>query len=174
MSVTVYPDAFPKPTVQGYGIEVDMGLIRTEFDTGNHRQRRTYKTMPHQFALNFAMSVTQLYAWQNWVNQNAYTWFSLDMMSFLTGNVPGHCSQHLVRFISNLSITPMTQTHVQVSVAAEMTDPLGNVIITSDGDWIIGGDPESPSADWVIGGEPDAASQDFTNPGTPQYPSSIA
>lgn len=167
----IYPDEFPKPQMDGYSIGVDMGVLRTEFDTGRNRQRRNYKTMPHTFGFSFAVAIADLYAWLNWVNANAYEWFQLDAASFLTGAYGGNCSPHMVRFISDISMTPISQKFMQVTVAAEMVDPLSDVPTSQVGVWIIGGTPDLPSIDWFIAGEPDMPSIDFTNPGTPQYPS---
>ena len=170
--MNIYPNEYPKPLVKGYSIDVDMGLIRTPFETGRARQRRSYKTMPHLFGFTFVVGTRELYNWLSWVNSYAYDWFQLDMTSFLTGNNSdsGYCSAHAIRFASNIRMTAIDQKHFEISVTAEMVDPLNSVIIAALGSWIIGGEPLTPSADYIVAGEPDSPSLDQTNPGSPQFP----
>ena len=172
-----YPKDFPNPTIEGYGISVDMGITRTVFDTGRARQRRRYKTMPQVFSFNFVVPIHQLELWQIWVNKFAYSYFKMNATSYLTGyENDKFCSEHKVRFISDLSLTPATPEHMRISVAAEMI-ALSEASLPAHftGDWIIAGDPATPSPEWAIAMNPDLASPstDWTNPGSPSSPAAI-
>ena len=171
--MNIYPSTFPTPTIQGYAMQVDMGIIRTPFDTGRYRQRRTYKTIPHTFQFRFVVKNTDLDDWLQWVNNYAYEWFQINIYSFLTPQTNETCSPHAIRFISNISIAPLTTKYLEIGVTAEMVDPLNNIITPLTQQWIIGGTPIDPSTEWIIGGTPDAPSPDFTNAGTPQSPAAV-
>lgn len=170
--MTEYPESYPLPLVQGYAIDVDMGLIRTTFETGRVRQRRNYQTMPHLFGFTFVVGTRDLWDWLRWVNSYAYDWFEMDCTSFLTGyqESSGYCSAHAVRFASNIRMTSVDREYFEVNVTAEMVDPLDSVQIQASGDWIIGGDPDNPAGDDIIAGDPENPADDETNPGTPQFP----
>lgn len=178
MTIKKYPSSFPTPTVQNYNIAVDMGIVRTRFDTGVNRQRRRYRTMPHLFNFTFAMPIVDLDTWQMWADEYAYQWFEIPAASYLTGMAQNdkNCSPHVVRFVSDLQITPLSNQSFAVTVVAEMapTSKYSRPGILTD-KWIIAGDPATPSPDWIIAGNPDLASPstDWINPGSPEFPAAI-
>jgi len=172
-----YPSSFACAAINPYNFSVDMGLIRSQMEGGNTRQRRLYTTMPHVFNLVFRMKVQDLVVWQYWVNRFGYAWFNINLASmFCTkGDI---AEPHCIRFISDLSINMFSYGWVEVSVQAELTsDALAHtprppgVGAGVTGDWIVGGHPRSPSKpDWVIAGVPSAPMSDHVLSGTPQAP----
>lgn len=182
-----YPTNYPLPTIEGYGIDVDMGVIRTQFNGGRIRQRRVYSTMPQTFTLRFVVELAGLKTWQNWVNDHAYTWFDLRIASYM--NEPTeHCKEHSIRFTSNLSISPLTDDgkYFAVTVTAEQNFgtnayentgsggiPPGGIV--EDGDWIIGGTPAKPNdaIGPVINGHPSRLYPDTIIGGSPRVPSAV-
>jgi hypothetical protein len=169
-----YPSSFPTPLIDGYGIGVDMGLLRTPFESGRSRQRRRYTSMPTAFNFSFAVKVKDLDSWQQWVNQNAYTWFKIKAMSYLTGATNDTCSEHVVRFTSDLSITPITAEAVKIDVTAEQapTDLFAPPVPLTD-DWIIARTPANPSVDWYIARTPANPAPDVVVAGSPNSPAAI-
>jgi len=172
---TVYPAQFQAAQVMPYQVAVDMGVLRTPMDSGYARQRRLYRTMPHNFALEFVMPALELGSWQSWVNQFAYDYFEMPLLeSMWSGAAGAVASVHSIRFISDLSIENVVYGTVRVKVAAEL-DPnqaalSGPVVPTFQ--WIAGGtaaDPASP--DLVEPGAPPAA--DSVIAGTPRSPAAI-
>lgn len=168
-----YPTVYPKPTIEGYAIAVDMGLSRVKMGAGNSKQRRRFRSMPQAFQFNFALPIDSLASWQMWVNDFAYTWFSMDVTSYLSGmpNSQGHCTPHVIRFTSDLAITPINGASVNVQVNAEMA-PMNiyGLPVPVTEDWVVGKTPGDPSVDWILGKTPDDPSVDTISAGTPQFP----
>jgi hypothetical protein len=121
--VIMYPTTFPVPMLKGYGITVNPGLARTVQGAGYSRQRQLFKWMPETYGFDFAVKSEDLSNWTDWVNEFAYQWFELDIMTHETfkSSSDKHCSHHVVRFISDLEIQPLTDSRwVQVAVVAEL------------------------------------------------------
>ena len=173
----VYPASFRCAQWTPYRIDVDMGVLRTAMDGGSYRQRRVYRTMPHQFALEFVMTVVELGAWQQWVNVNAYDYFTINNLESMYAGMIGEISSpHSIRFTTDLSIDNPTFGWVRVKVGAEL-DPLqaANLgpLIPSD-QWIVGGTPAAPSnANKIIAGAPDDVAIERISAGSPGQPAAI-
>lgn len=114
-----YPVSFPSPQASPYAWSVDMGVLRTPMDGGNSRQRRLYDVMPHTWTLEFVVPMAALYDWQNWVNQFAYDYFQMPLVSWLASKAGGQTSTHVVRFISNLEFDLLAVDVAHVRVQAE-------------------------------------------------------
>jgi len=96
-----------------------MGILRTPMEGGYSRQRRLYDVMPHVWAIEFEVKVAQLYDWQNWINQYAYDFFKMPLISWLSSQAGTKTSLHVVRFISNLEVELVIDTTVTVRVSVE-------------------------------------------------------
>lgn len=116
--MTIYPATFPLPKIEGFSATVASGLIKTDMPT-QQAQRRVFKTMPHRFSLTFIMSVNTWASWHNWVVTNGYRWFDLELPTMYAGENGTDLSAVLVRFVSDVSVTPISLTDVQITVAAE-------------------------------------------------------
>lgn len=174
--LAVYPSTFAVADRAPYSMSVDMGLVRSEFAAGNSRQRRGYSVMPHMINLTFHMTVEELFLWQTWVNQFAYSFFHCPVSTMYAGQPPDpvNLRYEILRFASDLAISMDGWDWVAVTVVAELSNdaqttapPIGLA------GWIVGGRPNSPSPDWVIAGTPDAPSPDWVLAGTPAFPSSF-
>lgn len=162
-----YPSGLPQPVIDGYAINVDMGLIRNSMETGRFRQRRRYKTMPQHFTLSFIMKTNQLHNWQLWVDLYAYSYFNIQLFSYKTEK--GKCSTHSIRFTSNLAISPMANDVIRVDVTAE---ELEEAVVVLDDMWIIAHTPAAPATPkWVLSHTPGTAPNDLVICGTPSNPS---
>lgn len=160
-----WPSVLPTPTIEGYALNVDMGLTRTEMEKGIAKQRRRYRTMPTKATVQFAVSQAQFTTFQNWVHSFGFEWFEMNLTSFL-----GKCVTHEVRFITDLGITPINDNAFTIAAMLEIrlgTAPAvlsddwiisGNVTSASSPDWWIAKTPPSPSTDTVIGGSPKSPS----------------
>lgn len=158
-----YPSNYPLPTRDPYAFAVDMGVARTAMESGNVRQRRTYPSMPHAFSLQFVVPREDVDGWLRWVNNNAYDWFELPLVNYITTGLPNCAAYCFARFTSDLAARAMTQKHFAFSVDAELqpgqvNNNFGRTL------WVVGGTPSAPSPIWVIGGEPDAPSPDWVTP----------
>lgn len=113
-----YPSNFAAPRLLPLAWAVDMGILRTPMDGGLARQRRLYDTMPTVWAIEFVMPVDALFGWQDWVNQYAYDYFELPLVSTQSSQAGTQTAPHVVRFISNLNLelNAVDIVHVRVSV----------------------------------------------------------
>jgi len=171
----IYPDEFRCAQIMPYRISVDMGLLRTPMESGAARQRRLYRTMPTQLQLEFVMTIPELGDWQEWVNVNAYDFFTMKKIeSMYAGKLGEISSPHSLRFIGDLEMDNPVYGWVRVKVPAELNpvQPTGGPT-TPTNNWIVAGTPDEPSPDWMIGGTPAAPSPDWAIAGSPAYPAAI-
>lgn len=163
-----YPARFRLPDIN-YDMAVDMGVLRTPFETGYTRQRRRYVSMPTQLSAIFIVENAKRPDWFQWWAENAYTWFIMKVPNMtLVGN-DAACEEKAVRCISNLNISPVGPGHTQITAIIEFhpnwaADVYEKIGIAGGGggdcdfDWVIAGTPDVPSSDEVIAGTPDAPS----------------
>jgi hypothetical protein len=121
MPDVIYPITYPPPRIAPHEWEADMGLLRTPMAGGFARQRRLYAVQPHAWTLQFTIELTLLFEWQDWVSTNAYDFFRLPMVSWLSSQAGTHTRPTLVRFTSNLKISYYAVDSVVVDVTAEMS-----------------------------------------------------
>jgi hypothetical protein len=119
--MTAYPSSFPAPRCAPHSWTVDMGVLRTQMDGGNARQRRLYDVMPSSWQLEFAVELAQLFEWQAWVNANAYDYFDLPLVSWLSSQAGQRAMLTEARFTSDLQIEFAGPDNVVVRVAAELS-----------------------------------------------------
>lgn len=175
-ALEIYPTVFPIPDRQPYSYSVDMGLVRSEFAAGNSRQRRQYNTMPHMLALAFHLRVEELFLWQTWVNQFAYTWIHCPVSTMYAGQPPDpvNLRYETLRFASDIAVAMDGFDWLAITVAAELSnDAHSSAPPIGLGGWIIGGKPATPSPIWTLAGTPAAPSPDWIEAGTPADPASF-
>lgn len=176
-AVPSYPEIFVIPDRQPYSYKVDMGVIRSEMAAGNARQRRAYRIMPHALALSFHMRIEELYLWQNWINEFAYSYFLCPVSTMYAGGPPvaGNIRYEVLRFTSDLQVQMEGWDWVSVQVGAELSnDAQANNPPIGINPWIVGGTPAAPnSALWYVGGRPLSPSPAWATAGTPAFPSSL-
>lgn len=118
-----YPTEFPQPQVEGYGVSSDSGLIRTPFQSGRARQRRIYDSQPSIVTLNFTMTTQEYGVWNDWMNENGFTWFIMQLTSahsFSQDNpMQGNVSPHRVRCVSNIQAQHLGSEAWAVSIQVE-------------------------------------------------------
>jgi hypothetical protein len=103
LTIPMWPKALPYPDRDGYQYAIEFGLIRTQFEGGYSRQRRTVWGMPATFAMTFRMTTAQLGVLQKFLDASGYGWFAMDLVSGGARTVRplSDCVLHKVRFISN-------------------------------------------------------------------------
>ena len=116
---TKYPVSFPCPLINGYRMSVASGVIRSDMSF-HQAQRRVFTTMPHAIVLSFMMPVTMWANWQQWVTNNAFKWFEMNLPSMYAGLAGTRTTATLIRFTGNVTADSVTEQHVQVTVTAEM------------------------------------------------------
>ena len=170
-----YPQSFRLPDVE-YSAAVDMGVLRTPFDSGASRQRRRYTWMPTQISVRFVMHYQRKALWLQWWNQNAYDWFEMAVPDMTVKHATDRCEPLLVRCITDLQINPVGRDHVEITTVIEL-HPAWNAAMAGQGPnqicWIIAGTPPAPAADTVTAGTPAAPAVDTVTAGTPANPACI-
>jgi hypothetical protein len=169
----VYPASFPIADRQPYAYAVDMGVVRSDFAAGNARQRRAYRVMPHALSLTFHLRFEELFLWQNWVNEFAYSWFHCPVSTMYAGGplIPTNLAYELLRFTGDLAVQSDGWNLVAVTVPAELSpDAFAEVPPFGSGVWIIAGAPADPATGWIIGGTPGAPSPNWLIGGSPALP----
>lgn len=106
--------------LKNYSVNVDMGVLRFDSNNGGTRQRRKFTTMPHRINMSFTVKITELNAWQTWINDYGYGWVLFPAVNYQTVNPrKPHDSPLVLRFISDLSYGAVTGLYVEVATVAE-------------------------------------------------------
>jgi len=167
-----YPSTLTCALRAKYRLDTDLGLVRTEFNNGQFRQRKRYSGEVTTFDMEFAIPFTKLFEWQRWVNRNAFTWFLMNLYSQHSSVSNGDALPHRIRFISDLKGSTITEKYARIAVEAEL-DPAFEVRLLPDftGTWIIAGAPPAPATpDDVVAGTVPAPSVNIVIAGIPEYP----
>jgi hypothetical protein len=73
----------PYPTVDGYSIQPDEAIIRTDMEAGPARQRRRYTQTPSKIAVKWIMSPEQFClfeAWYKYYAKEGAEWFVITLL----------------------------------------------------------------------------------------------
>lgn len=185
MSTTapIYPEELPCAIIAGTAAEISAAVIRTPFQSGNVKQRRLHRRMPHLFRLSWVLKQDNAYAyWLNWINLYGYNWHWQNLASSEAGaqTAGEEYIPHLVRLTNDLSTElvqgargffwRVTATAEWVPTASYINDK-GPATVTLN--WIIAQTPASPSADWYISNAPGSQPTDWVFAGTPSSPSAF-
>jgi hypothetical protein len=76
-----YPANFPCPTTEGYGFEIDMGLVRSggNANVAHTPQRQAYAHLPTVIRAEFSLRAGNLAYWTRWMNDNLGIWFNMPL-----------------------------------------------------------------------------------------------
>jgi hypothetical protein len=102
-------DQFGGPN-RGIRFTADTGIVRTEWESGNARQRRRYRHLPVVGDVSWQMSAASLHDFVGWLNTYAYDWFELRMESnaysaySIAAPVDEAMAWHQVRLIGSLAV----------------------------------------------------------------------
>lgn len=158
MAIPDFPQTLPCPQIDGTQASFDAGLIRTQFDGGNSRQRRIYKNLPSIYPVQWVVSQKiDLAKLIRWLNDNGWTWFNLKLPGILASTLSQDTAVCRVRLITDLN-TELINTrrgyYWRVRSALEWVDAgltIGVGGTTAEG-WMIARGPATVAADWVIAG----------------------
>ncbi|MBF0453625.1 MAG: hypothetical protein HQL72_02270 [Magnetococcales bacterium] len=95
MTTLSWPDRLPQPTVDGYGVETQDGILRTEMEAGPARQRRRYTQTPTRITCKWLLSAWQFAIFESWFVHKALAggaWFDIDLLYGLG------LAKHVARF----------------------------------------------------------------------------
>jgi hypothetical protein len=145
MSTTVsWPDKLPLPTFEGYGIEPQDGVLRTEMEAGPARQRRRFTQVPSRIPVRWSFTQWEFgifESWYKWKGMEGAVWFSMDLLGGL-GLVT-----HEARFVGNGSspykATPtrggpgrgarwIVTTTLEIRDRPVLTEPALNIVLAED------------------------------------------
>lgn len=113
-----YPNTLPLPDTLSYSGEVDVGLIRTDFQTSRANQGINYNSPRTEISMTFAMdNDTYEDDWLPWIKANGFDWFYMPVVG---PNAPGTItSTQRVRLISDMQYQKLGDNWLSVTVAAE-------------------------------------------------------
>lgn len=87
MAVTVaWPDTLPLPTFEGYGIEPQDSILRTEMESGPARQRRRYTQTPTRIPARWRFTAWEFALFESWFKYKAKEggeYFSINLLGGL-------------------------------------------------------------------------------------------
>lgn len=164
-----WPAELPCPQIADHKAEIYTAVVRTPFEGGNTRQRRVHNQIPHAISLSWIFKQkVELGLALNWLNINGFNWFTINIPGALASIKNLDTTLTTVRLISDLKTQLIHTTdgyvwHMEATAEWEPLDSdfgaAGAAFYT--GQWIIAGDPATPSApdvsyaaDWVIAGDP--------------------
>lgn len=78
-----WPARLPLPTFEGYGIEPQDAVTRTDMESGAARQRRRFTSVPTRIPVRWRLSATEFglfEAWFHWMAEDAGGWFSISLL----------------------------------------------------------------------------------------------
>lgn len=82
MQIT-WPPTLPLPTVQGYAVQPEDAILRTEMEAGLARQRRRFTNVPTKVSVRWIMRRDQ-YAifegWYRWHAKEGANWFTITLL----------------------------------------------------------------------------------------------
>lgn len=82
----VWPELLPLPTIDGYSVSPQDGILRTAMDMGPARQRRRYTTTPTRIAVRWLMNAEQcalFEGWYRWYAKEGGSWFDITLLGGL-------------------------------------------------------------------------------------------
>ncbi len=95
------------PTVNGYGIEPQEGVARTDMDSGPARQRRRWTATPTRFPAEFRFNRYQLAIFESWYEHDGAqgaNWFNITLLVGI-GLV-----EHEARFLGQYKAVPFNSS----------------------------------------------------------------
>jgi hypothetical protein len=82
----IWPPTLPLPTVQGYSVQPEDAILRTEMEAGLARQRRRFTNVPTKVSVRWIMRRDQ-YAifegWYRWQAKEGANWFTITLLGGL-------------------------------------------------------------------------------------------
>ena len=108
----------PCPSILAFDYEIDLGLIRSDFDVGHARQKRRYLHRPTYYQVSWSgLTTGQLQAWEAFMQEYGFNWFCA---SFITGQTGDWViDEHTIRFVENPQISLQRKDRWSVTITAE-------------------------------------------------------
>jgi hypothetical protein len=157
-AVPNFPDTLPCPIIEGTSVSYDAGLIRTQFDGGNSKQRRMYATLPSIYPVQWVVPQigqdNRLEKLMEWINEFGWAWFYLGLPGILAsiqGKDTALCRVRLISDIQTELLNTRKGYYWRVRSALEWTD--AGSVMAAHGGWVIAKGPGDPSVDWIIAGD---------------------
>lgn len=82
----IWPPTLPLPTVQGYAVQPEDAILRTEMEAGLARQRRRFTNVPTKVSVRWIMRRDQyavFEAWYRWHAKEGANWFTITLLGGL-------------------------------------------------------------------------------------------
>lgn len=170
-----YPPDFPCFNRDGYGMELDLGLVRTESDVLTYSQRRSYTNLPTIIVASVTIPAARLYDFTIWLNNNVGLWVDLPLAHpFMTRDkkvevVPAR----IIDFAFSNSYNDFGTVSGSATIQLSPTVFIDNSNVNPLWEWLIAGTESNPSLDWTIARRVNNPATDWviaggvTHPGAP-------
>jgi hypothetical protein len=117
-------DDLGAPLRASYRFAVDMGLVRTPFESGAVRQRRRYLNQPASLSLAWDFNTSQVARFGGFADVNGYSWFTMNLPSIQTPGTfvdpPVYLTPIDLRFSTNYVVSATGFDRFKVEVGAEV------------------------------------------------------
>lgn len=125
MAVPVFPvDDLGAPLRADYRFVVDMGLVRTPFESGATRQRRRYLNQPAVLSLAWDFNTAQMARFGAFADVDGYSWFRMNLPSIQTPGTEVEPAIYLtpidLRFTTNYVASATGFDRYKIEVGAEV------------------------------------------------------
>jgi len=122
-----FPAAYPCASrIDGFAMAHTASLIRTPFEAGNARQRRSNFQMPTQVQLAWKLDNEQFHPVFTWLNNYGYDWFFLRLSGIQSSELGVFATKVPIRLLSDLTqslIRVYRQNWWLLSCTAEIMPP---------------------------------------------------
>ena len=113
------------PPTANMTAEMDTGLLRTQMQAGNFRQRRLFNHLPTRAVLTWELRGGELRDFGQWIDAHGFDWFEVQMESpwyqpLPVGQGPHALAWHKVRLISHLTVSNVGPGVYEASADAEL------------------------------------------------------
>lgn len=147
-NVIEYPDTFPCPRIEGYGVTYDRLVEDTKMQSGWTRRRRLEPYTFRDVRLSFLMNSQTFWAFHAFVHANLNRYVAINLV---TDRVTGLTRKEQVMFTSNMSYQYSSWNLIEANMTA-------SVVVHADGEVIP--QPSTPGFDSQVGGDGSVGSGD--------------
>lgn len=132
----IWPPTLPLPTIQGYLIQPEDTILRTEMEAGLARQRRRFTNVPTKISVRWIMRRDQYAIFEGW-----YRWHAKEGASWFTITLLGGMGllEHEARFVRQFSAQLLAggmlweiTSELEIRERPVLDEGLLNLLLTED------------------------------------------
>jgi len=125
-----WPDSLPAPSIQGYGLEPEDMVLRTQMQMGPARQRRQYTRAPTRIPVRWVFKPLHMQIFESWYHheiEDGQAWFDVALqtgagITTLNARFVGVWKSRLVSKVS-WEVTGMLEVKTRPLLTAGQLEP---------------------------------------------------